>query len=1341
MMKNHIFFKLALLVSCATGFASASSNQPTLSHSKSMGSFSTSSQTTGSSASIAKTTSTQEAKSSKSTEEQTEDLNKTYVARQTFLGDEKEGKKNEKDVVYFSNNAKGENKEGHLGFSAKDLQATGILTESVYNFPYTQLVALLTKHEKDLNLKSANLLSQQKNFLAQNFTGEFTLAHVLYAILPIEFFTRSKTKAEKSLVGFKTLFDSSIKIDDVQRYLDFADVAYWEEAENKIYQKETKASDLDREVKALQKRVEILKKDLELIRLIKLSLDGKALSDKVHIINKMAISDDKASKYTQEEKTKVENSVNGNADSIAKTYQSLGGEDILLSYDITSKTDQKAFFAELCKRFNIATPLADAASAIKELNALEIKYAQEIQLLNAKIEETNGPTYRYYHFNLKKYSHPHKLLHVMFRHRDGQSFLQTAKYKVKKMGEYLVDYENATINEDAKESEKEHIPAQKAPGELCGLVLENDTKDASATEFVFCFSGSKTANDWSHNLLVKFNELFNKKKRFSSPGEYGCIGLEGHLGIMSLFSSIITSEQHYLRTTMLSKIVDLLKSGKKITFSTTGHSLGGALSYFMAYWLKREFIPIIKQEHRKNTGKELGEDALTVKCYTYAAPPALNLPSAKDVENELGRDNITRVVVPGDPVPTLSVFYDENPNATSWIRSIAGFYHVGSPVVLYHFLDRSIRGTFIEPWKIHLMNSYQAAIWEAQEAKKNPEGRDLLHFEKATQTAEEIATINREAEITHQILERLQWVGAQKLSGGSTSAPTYKAFEEIPMGGQIEPSAPYLVRFEDILSINEKWKEVRDQKFADIRGWQGAEDIKILANSYAAHADDNTVVLKILNESKVVIPKNSLGRRIKKDEQSQEYILSGCPLDEKTEPSNIEDAITKQNDINSGQMMRTLFDAFLIQKIFEKKEEIKLNELKHIVIQSLQEAYKKVKVKFSLKQEQKDDHIYSKTDPLIFETFDLNNSNVLGQIFDLFENMEKGNENVQNTPFKLLKTALLATKNGNDQKALEHEKEEQKGGWFSSWFSSEKITEGTLTKEQIKELTEAVSYYHEQGVDNKKIVEYLFKEIDDAKQITAEQKPKIKQQILEQIGLLKAVKESFSDPESEAQHKKELADKQEFQKLLKGEEENLEKAKKDTVKEINELAKAVKEGKITLTNNLEKIKSDPVYNKINQAFDDWYHHLESYAELKAEGQNKEKLKKLKDNIGAKQSELNALLKKSEKKDTIETQSKAVQGLIKELNGLIVSVLKDDKYQKEHTDIQKWFWDVRTKLIESKHATLPDMPTQPNAKTSSRPSSIERKSSTASSVDHTGAYHVDSEEDESAILRMATTNKK
>lgn len=206
--------------------------------------------------------------------------------------------------------------------------------------------------------------------------------------------------------------------------------------------------------------------------------------------------------------------------------------------------------------------------------------------------------------------------------------------------------------------------AQHAPEFADYMVVDVVTRHASEQHsaailfnkakkhLVIAFVGTQSLADWTYNLhglkrSSQFTKGFNKLKVHSGF----------HDLIQEQFDDIIKAVKKVVRTLSTD---DVLRNGLRVT--TTGHSLGGAMSTLMAYVLKTQVLG------------SMGMKDCVVQNFSFASPRVFDGHSAKKVHKALGADNIIRTYNHSDIVPFLPCEF------MGFALDSVVYKHVGTPI-------------------------------------------------------------------------------------------------------------------------------------------------------------------------------------------------------------------------------------------------------------------------------------------------------------------------------------------------------------------------------------------------------------------------------------------------------------------------------------------------------------------------------------------------------------------------------------------------------------------------------------------------------------------------------------
>lgn len=242
-------------------------------------------------------------------------------------------------------------------------------------------------------------------------------------------------------------------------------------------------------------------------------------------------------------------------------------------------------------------------------------------------------------------------------------------------------------------------PHSKVDGnkEFSGIILfkpDTSSHEHKIDQTIIAFSGSNSKEDWMHNLDAFIVEGLAKHDLAS--------GLKAHQGIMSSLEESFDEAGTKLKS-WIKRYEQRIKSYQEkptLRIYLTGHSLGGALALLMGVHIKKVIEPYIRDKVN-----------IEVKVYTFGAPPIFHRGSAAEVEELLGRDNINRFYVIGDPVSNISLLKKhEKTFKDSPLMALIGYTHVGIGIPLYDNKNMADFFDHINVWKHHLANRYNNLI-------------------------------------------------------------------------------------------------------------------------------------------------------------------------------------------------------------------------------------------------------------------------------------------------------------------------------------------------------------------------------------------------------------------------------------------------------------------------------------------------------------------------------------------------------------------------------------------------------------------------------------------------------
>ena len=192
--------------------------------------------------------------------------------------------------------------------------------------------------------------------------------------------------------------------------------------------------------------------------------------------------------------------------------------------------------------------------------------------------------------------------------------------------------------------------------------IEEDLTDRKEDKLLIVYSGSNSTKDWVTNFTV---------------GNQDFLGLSIHDGISQWLNNSEFYNNHNTLIGKISKYYRYHRTPKKFEVITMGHSLGGALALLTAYYYKKEEQVDKLYEHTK-----VNRDGISVKTFTFGAPPLVNDISKETIESILGKENIFRVWNFDDPIVNL-----ENSRIFKFIQKGGG--HVGRSFPLYNINNHS----------------------------------------------------------------------------------------------------------------------------------------------------------------------------------------------------------------------------------------------------------------------------------------------------------------------------------------------------------------------------------------------------------------------------------------------------------------------------------------------------------------------------------------------------------------------------------------------------------------------------------------------------------------------------
>lgn len=230
--------------------------------------------------------------------------------------------------------------------------------------------------------------------------------------------------------------------------------------------------------------------------------------------------------------------------------------------------------------------------------------------------------------------------------------------------------------------------------EFSGILLykeDEPTSTAKRDELIIAFSGSNSPEDWKHNLN------FFKKEGYAQHNL--AAGMRVHGGILDSLNESLDEVGTKLKEFFKNYAGRYAGAQEMPTLEIklTGHSLGGALAQLMAVFVKQNIEPYLK-----------GIAHVSVKVYTFGAPPIFTKESAAKAQEMIGKNNIMRVFTIGDPVANMSLISQKG--GTSPLMALLNFRHLGLSIPLYdHQNGNEKMASFFDPlnpWKYHLSNRY-----------------------------------------------------------------------------------------------------------------------------------------------------------------------------------------------------------------------------------------------------------------------------------------------------------------------------------------------------------------------------------------------------------------------------------------------------------------------------------------------------------------------------------------------------------------------------------------------------------------------------------------------------------
>lgn len=242
-----------------------------------------------------------------------------------------------------------------------------------------------------------------------------------------------------------------------------------------------------------------------------------------------------------------------------------------------------------------------------------------------------------------------------------------------------------------------------------GLLHRNDGQhsaallyDQSQNHAILVFAGTKSGTD----LLVDAKYLRYtgadpyqvlkgpKGEWLSAHRGFAKVYLEGIQGFTADFANHIQNYQSQIKG-----------HSKKLTVTTTGHSLGGAMSLIAA----KDMFRILSQ-----AGLVSGSTDFVIENITFGAPRVFGNESARIVENMLGKHNIIQFRDLRDPIPMVP---------PQWTYSL----HIGTPIYIG---KTNVLTQFVPLIDYHYMTNYLPQVRQAfEQIKSDAEYR--LHVEES----------------------------------------------------------------------------------------------------------------------------------------------------------------------------------------------------------------------------------------------------------------------------------------------------------------------------------------------------------------------------------------------------------------------------------------------------------------------------------------------------------------------------------------------------------------------------------------------------------------------------------